>query len=133
MCSVRSWRVPPHATKPKATGWRRLTARPRHSWLIASPSNRNGHNVSALRKLARAYAARGRKRLALRYLQKALALRPGQPSLLRDRLAGHAGDARSARVDVANAVGEDVPTGIFMVDDVVYAALEADRSGAPGR
>src|SRR5512137_1967705 len=41
----------------------------------------DGHNVSALRKLARAYAAQGRKRLAQRYLRKALVLAPGNAAI----------------------------------------------------
>src|SRR5574340_1724551 len=42
---------------------------------------RDARNVPALRKLARAYAEQGRKRMAQRFLQKALALEPGKTEI----------------------------------------------------
>ena len=53
-------------------------------------------NVSALHKLARAYAGQGRKRMARRYLQKALTLQPGQAELSSEIASLAASESMSA-------------------------------------
>ena len=107
----------------------RLSAENRSSEAILAYRQAVAHDarhVPALRKLARAYAMQGRRRLAQQYLQRAAALQPGD--------AGVAADLKELvppepAVGPLNQMwqalaGNGAPTGMAVEDGVIYVAYE---------
>ena len=89
----------------------------------------DSQNVTALRKLARAYADQGRARMAQRYLERAIALRPADAELAAEAAALTPPPPR-LKLLWQTAVGEDVPTGIAVQNGVIYTALESGLAAA---
>ncbi len=90
----------------------------------------DARNTAALRKLARAYGEQGRKRLAQRYYQKALALEPGNAALAQEAssIAMPAPFAGAPKTMWRVLAGEDAPLGLVVSDGRVYVTLEGGRA-----
>ena len=91
----------------------------------------DARHVPALRKLARAYAAQGRRRLAQQYLKRAAALQPGDAGVAADlnelvppKPTG--GPLKPAWQTLADSgpLTSGAPTGMAVEDGTVYVAYE---------
>ncbi len=89
----------------------------------------DSRNVSALRKLARAYAGQERRRMAQRYLRQAFALQPGNTEISNEIAALNVPAPKDAPLKLSwqTLVGEDVPTGFTVSEGVLYVALEGGQ------
>lgn len=88
--------------------------------------------IPALRKLARAYAAQGRRRLAQQYLQKAAALRPDDREIAEDLKAFRAPAAVDAPLETAWQVvaGASPPVGMAFDAQTLYIVFTDGRVAA---
>jgi len=89
----------------------------------------DSRNALALRKLARAYAEQGRRRLARRYWQKAVEIQPSsaETANVLALLTPPASANSLPRPLWQTFIGEDVPTGLTAGDGEVYVALEGGQ------
>ena len=83
-------------------------------------------HVPALRKLARAYAAQGRRRLAQQYLQRAAALQPGDAGVVADlkELALPEPTGGPLKPVWQAPIGSGAPTGLVVEGGAIYVAYE---------
>ena len=86
----------------------------------------DARHVPALRKLARAYAAQGRRRLAQQYLQRAAALQPGDAGVAVDlnELVSPEVTGGPLKPSWQALSGSGAPTGMAVEDGTVFVAYE---------
>ena len=85
----------------------------------------DARHVPALRKLARAYAAQGRRRLAQQYLKRAAALQPGDSGVAADLNELVPPEVTDGSFKPAwQALADGAPTGMAVEGGTVYIAYE---------